>query len=66
MSGGGASIGGGSGGGSGAGAGGIASGVAGTLNGLAGFTGLVMLVGLVALFVHVFDVSIQGETIGGL
>jgi hypothetical protein len=25
-----------------------------------------MLVGLVALFVHVFDVSIQGETIGGL
>lgn len=66
MSGGGASIGGGSGGGSGAGAGGIASGVAGTLNGLAGFTGLVMFVGLVALFVHVFDVSIQGETIGGL
>lgn len=66
MSGAGASIGGGSGGGSGAGAGGIASGVAGTLNGLAGFTGLVMFVGLVALFVHVFDVSIHGETTGGL
>lgn len=66
MSGGGASIGGGSGGGSGAGAGCIASGVAGTLIGLAGLTGLLIFVGLVALFVHVFDDSIQGETTGGL
>jgi len=64
MSGGGASIGGGSGGGSGAGAGGIGSGVAGALIGLAGLTGLVMFVGLVMLFVHVFDVSVQGDTTG--
>jgi hypothetical protein len=64
MSGGGASIGGGSGGGSGAGAGCIASGVAGTLIGLAGLIGLLTFVGLVALFVHVFDDSIQGDTTG--
>ena len=62
--GGGASTGGGSAGGSGAGAGGIGSGVTVTLSGLAGFTGLLMLVGLVGLFTHVFDVSVQGETTG--
>ena len=64
MSGGGASIGGGSAGGSGAGAGGIGSGVAVTLKGLAGLTGLLMFVGLVALFTHEFIVSVQGETTG--
>jgi hypothetical protein len=64
MSGGGASIGGGSGGGSGAGAGCISSGVAGTLIGLAGLIGLLTFVGLVALFVHVFDDSIHGDTTG--
>ncbi len=65
---GGASGGGGSanGGGSGAGAGGIGSGVAGTLIGLAGFTGLVMFVGLVALLTHEFIVSTQGDITGGL
>jgi hypothetical protein len=61
---GGASGGGGSGGGSGAGAGGIGSGVAGTLIGLAGFTGLVMFVGLVALFSHEFVVSTQDDVTG--
>ena len=63
---GGASGGGGSanGGGSGAGAGGIGSGVAGALIGLAGFTGLLIFVGLVALFMHEFIVSAQGETTG--
>lgn len=64
MSGAGASIGGGSGGGSGAGAGGIGSGVAGALIGLAGLTGLLMFVGFVTLFMHVFDVSVQGDTTG--
>lgn len=55
-----------SGGGSGTGAGCITSWVTGTLIGLAGFTGLVMFVGFVALFVHVFDDSIHGEIVGGL
>ena len=55
---------GGSGGGSGAGAIGIASGIAVALKGLAGLTGLLMLVGLVALFVHKFADSVHGETVG--
>ena len=45
---------------------GIGSGVAGALIGLAGLTGLVMFVGLVMLFVHVLDVSTQGDTTGWL
>ena len=60
----GASAGGGSAGGSGAGAGGIGSGIAVTLSGLAGLTGLLIFVGFVALFSHVFVVSVQGETTG--
>jgi len=57
----GASGGGGSanGGGSGAGAGGICSWVAGALIGLTGFTGLLMFVGLVALFTQVSWDTIQ-------
>jgi hypothetical protein len=53
-----------SGGGSGAGAVGIASGIAVALKGLAGLTGLLMFVGLVALFVHKFADSVHGETVG--
>jgi len=56
--------GGGSGGGSGAGAIGIASGIAVALKGLAGFTGLLMFVGFVALFVHKFADSVHGKTVG--
>ena len=53
-----------SGGGSGASAGGWGAGVGGNDIGLAGLTGLLMFVGFVTLFVHVFDVSVQGETTG--
>ena len=53
-----------SGGGSGAGAGGCGAIVGGNDIGLAGLTGLLMFVGFVTLFMHVFDVSVQGDTTG--
>ena len=64
--GGGAASTGGSGGGSGAGAIGITSGIAVAFKGLAGFTGLVILVGFVALFTQLFCDGIQSLHCGSL